>query len=220
VNATPTDAWSTAWARPRFRSELVLSLVVVAAALASLSAFVDWVEQRPGVAFEDPVLAMLPPTDVDGITFSLIYAGIAVSLLVLARRPVRLVTTLQAYTVLVLVRMLLMSVLPLDPPARIIPLRDPLVEMFGPGRALTRDLFFSGHTSTMFLLALAAPHRALRHVLFVFTVGVGFGTMLQHTHYAVDVFAAPFFAYGCWAGVERFHARRGRPTPGIVSPRR
>ena len=47
---------------------------------------------------------------------------------------------------------------PLDPPPGMIVLEDPLVQLFGgASRPLTRDLFFSGHTSTMFLLFLAVP---------------------------------------------------------------
>jgi len=43
---------------------------------------------------------------------------------------------------------------PLDAPERLILLNDPFVQFIGSGEALTKDLFFSGHTATLFLLFL------------------------------------------------------------------
>jgi membrane-associated phospholipid phosphatase len=108
-----------------------------------------------------------------------------------------------------LLRIAAMYLMPLEPPPGIIELRDPFVEFFGGGRTLTRDLFFSGHTSTMFLLFLVMPGRRLRIAYACFTVIVGLCVVLQHVHYTVDVFAAPFFAYGAYMIVLGICKRRG-----------
>lgn len=57
--------------------------------------------------------------------------------------------------------------------------------------------FFSGHTALPFLLALIFWNRVRVRVVFlslsfVFAVAV----LLAHIHYSIDVFAAPFIAYG------------------------
>jgi membrane-associated phospholipid phosphatase len=91
-----------------------------------------------------------------------------------------------------------MFLLPLEPPALLIPLRDPFVQYLGTGTLLTKDLFFSGHTSTLFLLFLTARGARLKAIFVVCTVGVAISVLLQHVHYSVDVFVAPFFAYAAY----------------------
>lgn len=160
------------------------------------SRFLEYVEVRPGTVLDDPVLVMFTPKDVTWMTFGVIYAGLLVAILVLARMPARLMMGIQAYAVLVLLRTVCMYLVPLDPPPAMIPLRDPLVELFvGDGSVLTRDLFFSGHTSTLFLLSLVVPGAKMR-VVFVFcTLLVGASVLAQHVHYTIDVIVAPVFSY-------------------------
>jgi membrane-associated phospholipid phosphatase len=99
---------------------------------------------------------------------------------------------------MVVIRMVAMGVTPLDPPATMIPLIDPTVTYFGTGMTPTRDLFFSGHTATMLLLALTVPSAPWRTVFGVATAAVALSVLAQHAHYTVDVLAAPFFAYGAY----------------------
>jgi len=194
--STPgTLAWAEAWRDHGFRLRLALTLPALVAVLALLSRFLDRVEARPGVVLPDPVLALLSPRDLTWLTFGLIYLGIFFGVARLATVPRRLVLTLQAYVVMVLFRIAAMGVTPLEAPPGMIPLRDPLVLLFGPGKLLTKDLFFSGHTSTLFLLALAMPGRREKALFLVCTAAVAVCVLAQHVHYTIDVLAAPFFAY-------------------------
>jgi hypothetical protein len=191
----PAEGWRAAWARVAFRIELAATAGSLALTLAALSWFLAWVETRPDVVvLADPLLAAIPPRDFSMVTFGLIYGGIVLGLGTLATSPRRLLRALQAYVLLLLLRMLLMWLVPLEAPAGMVPLRDPVVESFGPARMLMRDLFFSGHASTLFLLALAARGRALRLLLLVATVLVAVLLVWQHVHYAVDVIVGPFVA--------------------------
>jgi len=119
----------------------------------------------------------------------------------------------QSYTAMVIVRMIAMSLTPLDPPPTMIPLVDPTVYYFGTGVHLSRDLFFSGHTSTMLLLALTAPTARWRTVFGVATFAVAACVLAQHAHYTIDVFAAVFFAYGAYAAVLRIRKNLSLPNP-------
>jgi hypothetical protein len=91
-----------------------------------------------------------------------------------------------------------------------IPLRDPFVEFFGINATLTRDLFFSGHTSLMMLLYLTARRQWLRHVYMMGTLTLAVCVVIQHVHYAFDVFVAPFVAYGSVRLVGHVHVLFGK----------
>jgi hypothetical protein len=198
-----------AWRDPAWRVELAATFALLVPVLFALTHFLDAVERRGGVTLPDPVLPLFPAMNLTWLTFLIIYAGIIVGLAVLVNNPRRLLLVLQAYAVMALFRMAAMYLAPLDAPPGIIELRDPFVEFFGGGKTLTRDLFFSGHTSTMFLLFLGVPGKWLRIAYACSTLMVGLCVVLQHVHYTVDVFAAPFFAYGAYAIVLGICIRRG-----------
>jgi hypothetical protein len=198
-----------AWRDPGWRMELAVTAAILVPVLFALTHFLDWNESRRGVTMPDPVLALFPAVNLTWLTFLVIYAGIIVGLAVLLQNPRRLLLVFQAYAVMALFRMAAMYLSPLEPPPGIIELRDPFVEFFGGGKTLTRDLFFSGHTSTTFLLFLLIPGRVLRIVYACATLLVGLCVVLQHVHYTVDVVAAPFFAYGAYRIALGICKRRG-----------
>ena len=165
------------------------------AALAALARFLEWNEARPGAALPDPVLALLAPRDLTWVTFSLIYLGIALGFARLLTKPRALVVALQAYVLMILLRIVAMWATPLEAPPGMLALHDPLVRLFGPARLLSKDLFFSGHTSTLVLLGLTVPGRAWSAAFLAAAAAVGFSVLVQHVHYTIDVLAAPFFAY-------------------------
>jgi hypothetical protein len=183
----PPAGWRSAWAAPGFRAAFAGALAALPLALWALSAFLLWVEQRPGVVLDDPVLALLPPGDASVLIFALIYGGLLLAAATLARRPWELLCALLGYEALVLLRILCMWLVPLAPPLGYVPLHDPVVESFGPATALTRDLFFSGHSSTLLLLALAVPARAVRIALLLALAAVAALLLRQHAHYAIDI---------------------------------
>lgn len=59
------------------------------------------------------------------------------------------------------------------------------------------DLFFSGHVAVPFMLALIFWDRKIQRYLFLFvSIFMGGEVLFGHQHYSIDVFAAPFIAYG------------------------
>jgi hypothetical protein len=189
------DAWSRALTSRAFRIQLLLTVVTLFLVLSGLSRFLDVIELRHGVSLSDPLLALFIPRDFTWLTFSVIYVGLLLAILTLSYEPERLLVALQSYIVLACMRVACMYVMPLDPPPGMLPLEDPFVEYFGTGKLLTRDLFFSGHTSTMCLLFLTAGTRTLRTIFLLCTGIVALCVLWQHVHYSIDVFAAPPFAY-------------------------
>jgi hypothetical protein len=82
-----------------------------------------------------------------------------------------------------------------------IPLSDPFAEYFTAGSVMTKDLFFSGHTATLFFLFLITEKKILRYIFLCATMAVAILVLAQHVHYTIDVFAAPFFTYGAYKAI-------------------
>ena len=101
-----------------------------------------------------------------------------------------------------------MYLLPLEPPVKMIILNDPFVEFFGTGQTLTKDLFFSGHTATLFILFLVSEKKIIKTVFLISTIAVAISVLLQHVHYTIDVFAAVFFTYACYKLLNYFKLGR------------
>ena len=192
----PALSWTDALRSKRFVLLTVGTFAFLIAALLSLNSYLQFNEQRMGVALADPVLARLPAVELSWLIFALIYGALIATVVSLARQPRALLVALQAYALLAVVRIAMMYTIPLEPPAGMIMLVDPLVRLFGGGENWAKDLFFSGHTSTTFLCALSVRSRFLKVACFAASATVAVLVLLQHVHYTIDVLVAPFVAYG------------------------
>jgi hypothetical protein len=192
------EAWVAAIAEPGFVTRSFTSFGSLLVALWFFGRFVVAVETRQGVMLADPILAMFEPRDMTVPTFLLIYSTLAAAIVHLLGQPNQLLLGMRSYTLMISLRMLTMWAVPLEAPERIIPLTDPFVEAVTISQTLLKDLFFSGHTSTAFLLYLTVQNRVLKRVFLVGTVMIGACVLVQHVHYSIDVIAAPFFAYGAF----------------------
>jgi len=180
------------------RTELIITVLILAIILFLFPNFLAFVEGRPGVILADPILELFNPIDLTWLTFGLIYISLIVAIISFAAKPDILLLALQSYSLLVIFRMLVMYSAPLDAPERMILLNDPFVQFFGSGKVLTKDLFFSGHTATLFLLFLLSDKKHLKIIFLINTMLVGTAVLLQHVHYTIDVLTAPFFAYSSY----------------------
>ena len=199
--STPRQrAWPAAWARRGFRVRLALVVGLLLGLLPVVPGFYRFVQARPGQLLADPLLAILPVQDHSTLIFTLIYGAIAATLVYLLPRPQRLLQALWAYYLLQLLRMATLWLLPLEPPAALVILHDPVMDRIFEvtTQPIVRDLFFSGHTATMMLLTMAGRGRRWRSMLGLATVAVGLLVLLQRVHYSYDVLAAPFFAWAAY----------------------
>lgn len=190
--------WQNALLDKSYRARLSITIVLLTIVLFFLAKFLAFNEKRLGFSFNDPFLSLFEPINVTWLTFGLIYIAIILGLLFLASNPSRILLVLQSYTLVAALRLITIYFLPLNAPHHIIPLKDPFVEFFGGGETLLRDLFFSGHTSTMFLLFLVSKKKILKITFLICSILVASCVLVQHVHYTIDVIAAPFFAYTCY----------------------
>lgn len=192
---TSAKAWKNYFSEPIFIIEFILTIVLLFSILASFVYFINYIETRPGVKITDPLLETFNPVELSGLIFGIIYISIITAVISLLDDPTRLLFAFQVYILLLAIRMLTLYLVPFDPPADMIPLIDPLVEYFGTEQVLTRDLFFSGHTATLFLLFLVVKNKTIKAVFLTGCSILAIAILLQHVHYTIDVIAAPFFAY-------------------------
>jgi hypothetical protein len=173
--------------------------------LITFSLFLSFVEKRNGAVLNDPVLSLFNPIDLTWYTFALIYISIILFLINIISNPQKIMIALQTYGLMVLFRGIAMYLTPFNAPENILVLNDPFVQLFGKGDILTKDLFFSGHTGTSFLLMLLVDNKKLKSIFLISTILVGFAVLLQHVHYTIDIFAAPFFAYSSYRIIKKLH---------------
>ena len=185
--------------------DLGITLLWLITILFTLTNFLNFAEKRQGVVLPDPILNLFNPVNLTWIIFALIYISIIVGVATLFKNPKRLIFTIQLYTLMVTVRIIAMYLVPLDPPAKMITLNDPFVQFFGTGQTLTKDLFFSGHTATLFILYLITENKMLKIVFMISTIAIAILLLLQHVHYSIDVFAAIFFTYACYKLLQKIN---------------
>jgi len=185
------DAWQSAWYRKRVIGGLLLVILI----LSLFPVFFQTIERRQGYLMPDPLLAWLPPYNVSLAIFVIIWAISLLSVFRAAQDPYMFVTFIWAYVLLCILRTLSITLVALEPPVGLIGLVDPISNFFYGKNFVTKDLFFSGHTSTVFLLFLCLPGRRDKGLALMATVAVGGLLLVQHVHYTLDVLGAILFAW-------------------------
>jgi hypothetical protein len=188
--------WKYAWGSAAFRVHFILTILFGILLAAFADHFFQFIQARPGHLIGDAVLDWIPPYDMSVYIFALLYIGVILAVgTAIINEPEVLLTGMQAYILLSLMRMATLYFIPLEPHPGLVLLEDPFVGyLIYKENIITKDLFFSGHVSAMFLLYLTATGRNLRIFLAADTVLVAICMLFQHAHYTVDIVAAPFFA--------------------------
>ncbi len=199
--------WKSFFQNSRTRTEFIITLIVLVALMLTFSQFLAFIEKRNGVVLNDPILNLLIPVDLTWWTFALIYFSLILFLVNVIKNPKKLMIALQAYGLMVAFRVIAMYLTPFSAPEKLILLNDPFVQLFGEGDILTKDLFFSGHTGTLFLLFLMVENKKLKVIFLSATIIVGSAVLFQHVHYSIDVFVAPFVAYASYRIIKYLHIK-------------
>jgi len=193
------DAWQSAWYRKRVIGGLALVIVI----LSLFPFFFQTIEKRSGYQLADPLLGWLHPHNVSIAIFVIIWAVSLLGVLRAAQDPYMFLTFVWAYALLSVMRTLAITLVPLDPPVGLVGLVDPISNFFYGEKFVTRDLFFSGHTSTVFLVFLCLPGKMDRSLALIATVAVGYLLLVQHVHYTLDVLGAFVFGWLAFRTVRR-----------------
>ena len=190
------NAWQLYFSRPNKRTEFLFTIGILTLTLISFVYFLTFNENRLGYVFKDPILNLFEPVAISEVTFFITYFFAIYGIIISFREPALFVTLLQAYTIMTLFRITCLYVIPLEAPDKIIPLKDTFLQStFYSGRENLKDLFFSGHTATIFLFGFAFRKIGIK-IMFLFGASlVGILVIVQNVHYSIDVVAAPIFAF-------------------------
>ena len=193
---TISGAWRNALQVKSFRIKLIVAAILLILCSWLAPIVFQYAEQRTGVPLPDFILEWLFATDLSLVIFIIMDTLLIVSILALLTRPDDFLIVLQAYVLLTLIRFVTILLVPLEAPEGLVLLHDPITDrFFYKGAAITKDLFFSGHTSILMLMGFGLPFPRLKIALFIGGTAVGIMLLIQHAHYTIDVLAAPIFAW-------------------------
>ncbi len=199
-------SWKEALQSKKFRSLFLFGAIGMLINISIWPVFLGTIEKRNGILLHDAVLALLPATDLSIPIFTLLWAVTILMIVRMVQQPKLFLMFLFSYWFLFLARMVTIYLTPLNPPLVLIKLKDPISNMFyGQGGGfITKDLFFSGHTASLFLMFLFLKNKWERRLALLASVAVGTMVLFQHIHYSIDVLFAPPFAFAIYWIVKRW----------------
>lgn len=190
--------WKECIRSSRFLLFFILSIIGIIIFILILPDFFNnVVHHRPGVQLNDYVLNWLPPVDWSIEIFVLIFGAPALFFLFNFKNPVAVLMSLQCYVIVNFMRLITIYLFTLEAPEGLIPLIDPFLAKvaYGGNAVFVKDLFFSGHTSTLFIIFLIEQNKSRKHILLISTVLVGLLLIWQHVHYSIDIVGAIFISW-------------------------
>lgn len=138
------------------------------------------------------------------VNLSLLYVYLYLFLLIfliaypLFRDPKRLPFTVFSVALIAAVRALFITFTHLGPPLKDIPLTLIGLPKWLQGMYFEADLFFSGHVAIPFLGFLIFKDRKIKWFWLFSTFLEAIVNILMHTHYTIDLLAAPFISFTCF----------------------
>jgi PAP2 superfamily C-terminal len=195
--------WKEALANRKYLTHFVCWLIGLGIFVMPLPYyFNNIIQPKPGALLSDYIHNLLTPVNWSVEIFILIFAAPAFFLLNNFKSPRTVLLTLQCYVTVNLMRMASVYVFTLEAPVGIIPLVDPFLSKVVYGNnVFVKDLFFSGHTCTLFILFLIEQKRWMKYALGLCTALVGLFLVWQRVHYTIDILGAIF---ACWIVYEGF----------------
>ena len=184
--------WKTAWTKPAFKTKAIAGSLLLAMVLVSFPKFFAVIELREGIVLNDFFLTQLPAIDLSIPIFLLIWSTAILLIQRIIQSPTLFLQFLWSFLLLCILRIITISSVPLNAPIDLIPLKDPISNLFYGGKAIfiTKDLFFSGHTATQFLMFLSFQKKYDRTITGFTTIAIAIMVLIQHIHYTIDVVAA------------------------------
>jgi len=196
--------WKEATTNRQYVSHMFFWLVALAVFVSVLPHFFNNVLlNKPGPRLDDFAFRFLAPRDWSPVIFALVFGAPALFLFANFSSPEKILVIFQCYVVVNFLRIVSLYLFTLETPEGIIPLVDPFLEKvaYGGNAAFTKDLFFSGHTSTLFIVSLAEKRRGLRILLILSTILIGLLLVWQRVHYTIDVIGALLVTFAVYKGI-------------------
>lgn len=208
---SPKAAWKKAWGTVQTRQQIITGTAMMLAVVCMLPHFFSYIEKRNGIVLNDRLLALIPPHNVSGLIFAIIWGMIGLTIIRAVQKPAIYIIYCWTLLFVSVARIACISLVPLNPPHGLVPLTDPLSSAFYGYSDITKDLFFSGHTATMVLIFLCLEKPVDKIIAFIAMIAVMFLLLVQHIHYTIDVFFAPIAVYAFYRLTNYLLYKRKQP---------
>ncbi len=182
---------------------LIYVLISAVVFLIFLASFFQFIQTKPGAALYDPVLNALPSHDLSIPIFIVIYGMIIATIAMNYSNPHFMLVAMATYCTINYLRIATIYLFTLEPPAGLIFLKDPFVSLIAYDNTFVKDLFFSGHISTLMVLIYPERRPVFKYIKLSLTLIVAVLLLVQHIHYTIDILAAPIFAYLAYWAVKK-----------------
>ncbi len=189
---------SYAWSQSLYRLKFILVWVLIFPLLSVFHIFFEHIEKREGIILNDWVLDQLPAHNVSLPVFICIWGAALLAIIRCIKKPQILLLLLWTYWLVSMSRILCIWLVPLNPPPHLIPLIDPLTNFFYGKQYITKDLFYSGHTSSVFIIFLGLEKKGDKIFTLLLVLCIAVLLLIQHVHYTIDILAAPIASYFCY----------------------
>jgi hypothetical protein len=189
------QSWKAAFEDRNFALSFIGAIAVFLIFPFKADDYFQWIQLREGIQWNDPLLNAVPALNVSYPIFGIIYLSVIYLLFRLLKEPKQFLWFAWAFNLETGFRFLSIYLVALNPPVGLVDLHDPLAEIFiyGENLAITKDLFFSGHTATMVFVCYFLPTKQERRIALGLSLVLVALLLIQHVHYSLDVAAAPFF---------------------------
>lgn len=190
--------WSYAWSQSLFRIKFILVWVLIFPLLSIFHIFFAHIEKREGFVLNDWFLNQIPVHNVSLPVFIFIWGAALLAIIRCIKNPRILLLLLWSYLLVSVSRIVCIWMVPLNPPPHLIPLIDPLTNFFYGKQYITKDLFFSGHASSVFIIFLGLEKKRDKIFILLSFMCIAALLLVQHVHYTIDLLAAPIVSYLCY----------------------
>ena len=187
--------WKQQLSNRLFRYYLCGGMIFGLSLMITMPLFFNYIEKRRGAFLDDMLLEWLPVVDMSVPIFIILWGMFIYLLFRSIKSPLIFLNFIWCLALLHMSRVMTIGLIPLDAPKNLITLIDPISTHFYKVPFITKDLFYSGHTATMFLMFLCFHGKREKALALFASISMGILVLVQHIHYTIDVVAAPFFAW-------------------------
>jgi hypothetical protein len=198
-------SWNDALHNRQFRTKVIIASILLLSVLLIFPSFFAFIEKREGIVLNDWLLPYIPAQNFSILIFIITWSVFILVIVRSIQQPDFFLTILFSVAFLQLLRIVTIYFVALNPPEGLIALKDPLlsIEYGGNGIFITKDLFFSGHTSNLFMAYLCLQKKTDKLFVLVCTILVAILVLVQHIHYSIDVIGAFIFTFFLVKGVKK-----------------
>ncbi len=164
----------------------------------------DVIGPKEGILMNDLFLNFFTPRNWSLPVFVILYVAVIQAFIFYYNDAITVITAVTIYCGVNILRTVTMFALTLEPPTGMILLQDPISSALYPDTGFAKDLFFSGHVSTIMIVVLIEKNRLAKVLKIVGTLIIGVLLAWQHVHYTLDLVVAPLVTYGVFLIIRKY----------------